>query len=160
MNSIRWSVLVPIALFAAIAQPALRALAFGGGFPDLLFLLLLLAVPHSQEVQGRTLLLVFLLGSLRCVGTVVSPFATWAGFGCGLLARGFAASLLRQDRFVSRLLTGAFSVFPVLFFDKIAASHFGLVWESPHAFWQIAGTGLLWSLAMAPPPLPGRGRVA
>ncbi len=160
MNSIRLAILIPVALFAAVAQPTLRSIPLGGCFPDLLFLLLLFAVPIPRVTEGRTLLFVFFLGSLRCVGTVVSPFATWAGFGSGLLARSFAASLLRQDRFISRFLTGCFSVLPVLFFDRISATHFGLVHETPLAIWQIAATGLLWSLALAPPPLPGRARTA
>jgi len=154
VRGVRLRLVLPVALLLAVATPFLRTLPGGMVVPDPLLLLLLGVVPRRPTRLRGALVLVLVAGALRAAVSAVSPFAAWAGYGCGLLLRGWAQRLLSEERLAARFLLGFTAGGPLAFLDALASARIGVPLPWPSSLGRALLVGLLFALAGLRRPTP------
>lgn len=147
----RWRFLLPVALLATLAAPALRGLPGGLWLPDLWLLLAFGAVPVPAPFYWRrAILFVLLLAFMRASVSSVSFLSSATGLGAALVARDLLHRHLSEHRMPLRLVAGlAAAALPTLL-DARAAAALGA--PLPAAVWlaRASGVALFWTLSSAP----------
>lgn len=153
----RWRFLLPIALLATLAAPALRGLPGGQWLPDVWLLLAFGAVPVPAPFSWRrAILFVVLLGFMRASVSSLTFISSAAGLGAALLLRELLHRHLSSHRPALRLLVGFAAAGAPTVLDARAAAALGA--PLPAEVWlaRALGVALLWTLLTAPASLFGR----
>lgn len=147
----RWRFLLPVAVLATLAAPALRGMTGGQWFPDVWLLLAFGAVPvPAPFLWRRAMLFVVLLGFLRASTSSLSFVMSMTGLGAALVTREMLHRHLSEHRPLLRLLVGfASAAWPTLL-DARAASALGA--QLPAAVWfaRALAVAAFWALLSAP----------
>jgi hypothetical protein len=147
----RWRFLLPVAVLATLAAPALRGLPGGEWFPDVWLLLAFGAVPVPAPFSWRrAILFVLLLGFMRASVSSLSFVLSATGLGAALLTRELLHRRLSGYRAPLRLLVGfAAASLPTLL-DAHAARALGA--PLPAVVWlaRALGVAVLWALLSSP----------
>ena len=147
----RWRFLLPTALLATLAAPALRALPGGVWLPDVWLLLALGAVPVPAPFAWRRAIhFVLLLGILRASVSSISVFVSISGLGGALVAREMLHRRLSEVRPSLRFLVGACAAAVPTLLDARAASAAGAPLGAGILVARVAGVALFWTLVAAP----------
>jgi len=147
----RWRFLLPVALLATVAAPALRGLAGGQWLPDVWLLLAFGAVPVPAPFRWRrAILFVLLLGLMRASVSSLSFVESVTGLGAALVTRELLHRHLAGHRPLLRLMVGAAAAALPTLLDARAARQLGAPLAAEVWGMRILGVALFWTLLSAP----------
>lgn len=153
MDTVRWRVLLPVAVLVTVAAPVLQVLPGARWLPDFWLLLSLGAVPaRASEPLRYSLQVVFLFGLLRASVSAVSPWSCWAGIATALLVRERLHRHVSEESFVLRFLVGAAAALGPAWLDRLEAARFGVGLSWIETASDLVWVGLFWAVVRRPGP--------